>query len=238
MQTIIKRLPIAKTEIKELIEGNFCYVDKTKFIKDLLDDGHGYYFLSRPRRFGKSLLIDTIRAAFEAEKEIFNGLYIENNWDWSIKYPVITISFGAGTVDTNDQLEIRLNELLNRNIDNNKIEIKNVSIPGRFEELIKKLFDKFNLPVVILIDEYDKPILDNITNENANKIKEGLSSFYSVLKDASKYLKFVFLTGVSKFSKTNIFSKLNNITDISLVPKYADICGYTQTDLETIFADY
>ncbi len=238
MQTIIKRLPIAKTEIKELIEGNFCYVDKTKFIKDLLDDGHGYYFLSRPRRFGKSLLIDTIRAAFEAEKEIFNGLYIENNWDWSIKYPVITISFGAGTVDTNDQLEIRLNELLNRNIDNNKIEIKNVSIPGRFEELIKKLFDKFNLPVVILIDEYDKPILDNITNENANKIKEGLSSFYSVLKDASKYLKFVFLTGVSKFSKTNIFSKLNNITDISLVPKYADICGYTQTDLETTFADY
>jgi hypothetical protein len=111
-------------------------------------------------------------------------------------------------------------------------------LSSRFEELIRKLNTKFNTGVVVLIDEYDKPLLDNITKESADSIREGLSSFYSVLKDADRYLKFVFLTGVSKFSKTSIFSKLNNLTDISLDPKYADICGYTQKDFESVFADY
>jgi len=238
MNSNIKRLPIAKTELKEIVEGNFLYVDKTEFVKHLLDDGHKYYFLSRPRRFGKSLLLDTIRAAFAGEKELIKGLYLENNWYWNVKYPVISISFGGGTVDTKKNLEIRLSEILNKNIENYKIEIKNISISGIFEELIKRLFEKFNLPVVILIDEYDKPILDNLTKPVAEEMRDGLASFYSVLKDSSKYLKFVFLTGVSKFSKTSIFSKLNNITDISLVEKYADICGYTQKDLETVFVDY
>ncbi len=234
----MKKLPIAQTEIKQIIEENFCYVDKTRFIKQLVDDAHKYYFLSRPRRFGKSLFLDTLRAVFAGEKELFKNLYIENNWDWSVKYPVIKISFGAGTVNNKEELKIRLNEILDNNLRNNPIELTKQSVSGRFEELIYKFFQKYQQPVVILIDEYDKPLLDNLTETGVEEIRKELASFYSVLKDTSKYLKFVFLTGVSKFSKTSIFSKLNNITDISLVPKYADICGYTQNDLETVFADY
>ena len=234
----MKRLPIAKTEIREIAEGNFCYADKTRFIKDLVDDGHTYYFLSRPRRFGKSLFVDTLRAVFAGEKDSFKGLYIENNWDWSVKYPVISISFGGATVINTDELKQHIAYQLKINAIKHCIAVEEVFFPNAFSELIVKLNEKFNLPVVVLIDEYDKPILDNITKENVTEIREQLNSFYSVLKDASRYLKFVFLTGVSRFSKTSIFSKLNNITDISLVEKYADICGITQHDLETVFADY
>jgi len=234
----MKRLPIAKTEIRAIAEGNFLYVDKTRYIKELVDDGHTYYFLSRPRRFGKSLFLDTLRAAFAGEKEWFKGLYLEDNWDWSIKYPVIWISFGAGTVFNTKELEDRISYLLKRNAEQYDVNISETFTPNAFNELIEILFKKFDLPVVILIDEYDKPILDNITKENVTEIREQLASFYSVLKDASPYLKFVFLTGVSRFSKTSIFSKLNNITDISLVNKYADICGISQPDLETVFVDY
>jgi len=234
----MKQLPIAKTDLRKIVEGNFCYVDKTKFVKDLVDDNHEYYFLSRPRRFGKSLFIDTLRAAFAGEKELFKDLYLENNWDWSVKYPVITISFGGGTVTNTDELNNHIKFLLENNASNYGIVIQDNFIPDIFKRLIIKLFEKFNLPVVILIDEYDKPILDNITKDTVEIIRESLSSFYSVLKDSSKYIKFVFLTGVSRFSKTSIFSKLNNLTDITLNDKYADICGITQNDLETVFADY
>ena len=234
----MKYLPIAKTEIKEIVEGNFCYVDKTPFIKELVNDRHKYYFLSRPRRFGKSLFVDTLRAAFAGEKGLFKGLYIENNWDWTVKYPVISISFGRGTRNTISELKNGLNSILKSNAEKCNIELNEIEISDRFFELIKKLSEKHQQPVVVLIDEYDKPILDNLTKPVAEDMRNGLSSFYSVLKDASQYLKFVFLTGVSKFSRTSIFSKLNNITDISLIDKYADICGYTQNDLETIFTDY
>jgi len=234
----MKSLPIAKTEIREIVEGNFCYVDKTKFIKDLFDDKHTYYFLSRPRRFGKSLFVDTLRAAFAGEKELFKGLYLENNWDWNVHYPVISISFGRLGIKTAQELNIVLSNLLNNFATQHELTIEGYFVFERFFSVIEKIYSKYNQSVVVLIDEYDKPILDNLTKESVTEIRDALASFYSVLKDASKYLKFVFLTGVSKFSKTSIFSKLNNITDISLVPKYADICGYTQTDLETIFADY
>ncbi len=234
----MKHLPIAKTEIKQLIEENFCYVDKTKFIKQLIDDRHRYYFLSRPRRFGKSLFLDTIRAVFAGEKELFKGLYIEKKWNWNIKYPVISISFGGGTVKNTEELQASIKFSLKIIAEEYNVTLSENYIAKRFFELIIKLFEKYKQPVVILVDEYDKPILDNLIEPNVDKIREELSSFYSVLKDASKYIKFVFLTGVSKFSKTSIFSKLNNITDISLEKKYADICGYTQNDLETVFADY
>lgn len=235
----MKRLPIAKTEIRAIAEGNFLYVDKTRYIKELVDDGHVYYFLSRPRRFGKSLFVDTLRAAFAGEKEWFKGLYLENNWDWDTKYPVISISFGSGTVESRRELQLKMDEKIQFAKEKYQIDsLKSETLSGRFEEIIIALNEKFQLPVVILIDEYDKPILDNLTKENVSEIHDQLSSFYSVLKDASPYLKFVFLTGVSRFSKTSIFSKLNNITDISLVEKYADICGITQNDLESVFADY
>ena len=234
----MKKLPTNKSVLKKIVEQNCCYVDKTHFVKQMADDGDGYWFLARPRRFGKSLFVDTLRAAFAGEKELFKGLFLEKNWDWTIRYPVINISFGAGTVESKDELNKLLGEILDVQAEEYDITLNKKILSSRFEELIRKLNTKFNTGVVVLIDEYDKPLLDNITKESADSIREGLSSFYSVLKDADRYLKFVFLTGVSKFSKTSIFSKLNNLTDISLKPKYADICGYTQKDFESVFVDY
>jgi len=234
----MKKLPINKSVLKKIVDENCCYVDKTIFIKQMLDDGDGYWFLSRPRRFGKSLLVDTIRAAFAGEKELFKGLYLENNWDWTLQYPIVNISFGNGTQRSLDELNCAIDDILNENARKYNLTLNSSLLPYRFKELLEKLNRKFNLGVIVLVDEYDKPLLDNLTLDAAEEMREGLSSFYSVLKDADRYLKFVFLTGVSKFSKTSIFSKLNNLTDISLKPAYADICGYTQHDLETVFKDH
>ncbi len=234
----MKKLPIAKTEFKTIIEEGFCYVDKTMFIKELFDDAHGYYFLSRPRRFGKSLFLDTLKEAFSGNKKLFKGLFLEKNWDWTVKYPVVKISLGSGTGSTVEELNSSLHFSLKTICQQYDIEFLKDIPATQFKALIRSLSEKYNKPVVILIDEYDKPILDNLTKPNVEEIRESLAGFYSVLKDSSEYLKFVFLTGVSKFSKTSIFSKLNNITDISLVPKYGNICGYRQEDLENIFADY
>jgi len=234
----MKHLPVAKTELKEIVESGCLYVDKTMYIKQLVDDKHKYYFLSRPRRFGKSLFIDTMKEAFEGNRELFKGLYLENNWDWEEKYPVIKISFGGGSVSTTEELAATISFSLKITAEKYKIELTEQFIPKRFHELIIRLSEKYNQAVVILIDEYDKPLLDNLTDEVVYEIRKELASFYSVLKDASAYLKLVFLTGVSKFSKTSIFSKLNNLTDLSMVSAYADICGITQNDLETVFVDY
>lgn len=228
----MRRLPIAKTELRDIVEGDFLYADKTRFVKQLLDEGHGYYFLARPRRFGKSLFLDTLRAAFAGEMEVFNGLYLENNWDWDIKYPVLKISFGRIGIKNADELKNALINIVNSHAIENNLNINGNYPFELFFELIKNLSRATNKQVVLLIDEYDKPILDNLTSENVSEIRDELSNFYSVLKDSSQFLKFVFLTGISKFSKTNIFSKLNNLTDISLVPKYADICGITQNELD------
>ena len=234
----MKKLPISKSVFKEIRTEDCCYVDKTPFVKQLLDDHSKYWFLSRPRRFGKSLFIDTIRAAFAGEKNLFKGLFLEKNWDWKIKYPVVKISFGSGTVETKEELNKIFNDILDVQAEEYGIILNKENLSSRFEELIRRLNKEFNLGVVVLIDEYDKPLLDNLIKNTAEEMRERLSSFYSVLKDADRYIKFVFLTGVSKFSKTSIFSKLNNLTDISLSPKYADICGYTQKDFESVFIDY
>ncbi len=234
----MQKLPISKSVFKEIRDEDCCYVDKTFFIKQLLNDHSKYWFLSRPRRFGKSLFLDTIRAAFAGEKELFKGLFLEKNWDWSLTYPVVNISFGNGTYHSREELNNAIEDILNQNARKYNIKYDSKLLPYRFNELFEKLNKKYNLGVVVLVDEYDKPLLDNLTKDAAEDMREGLSSFYSVLKDADRYIKFVFLTGVSKFSKTSIFSNLNNLIDISLKPKYADICGYTQKDFESIFADY
>ena len=234
----MKQLPINKTILQEIVDGNCCYVDKTYYIKQMFDDNFKYWFLSRPRRFGKSLFLDTLRAAFAAEKELFKGLFLEKNWNWNIKYPVIKISFGSGTLKSREELNRVFVEILDVEAEKFNFQLNKKTISGRFSELLRKLYKKYKQTVVVLVDEYDKPLLDNLTKDSADGMREELSGFYSVLKDADEYLKFVFLTGVSKFSRTSIFSKLNNLIDISLMPRYADICGYTQNDLEVIFADY
>ena len=232
-----RKLPVGIQSFEVIRTEGYYYVDKTPFVKKLADEGK-YFFLSRPRRFGKSLFLDTLRQAFLGKRELFKGLFLENSWDWSKKYPVIYISFGAGVIKTVEELDITFEEILMEHEEIYQVKLKYPSLKGRFRELIKALFQRHNQKVVVLIDEYDKPILDRIEDrETAIAIREELKNFYAVLKDADPYLKFCFITGVSKFSKVSLFSGLNNLKDITLHPSYATICGYTQEELETVFAD-
>ncbi len=160
----IKKLPISKAVFRKLIEGNFCYVDKTKYIYELNETDTTYWFLSRPRRFGKSLLLDTLRAAFAGEKELFKDLFLEKNWDWDTKYPVIKVSFGGGTVSDIAGFQETANFSLQTIANKYNVKLGEFEFAAtKFKGLIEDLYKKFNLPVVVLIDEYDKPILDNIS---------------------------------------------------------------------------
>ncbi|MDL1968883.1 MAG: AAA family ATPase, partial [Deltaproteobacteria bacterium] len=234
----MKKYPIGIQSFEKIRSSNFYYVDKTEFVYNLVKEESGYYFLSRPRRFGKSLFLDTLHQAFAGRKKYFNGLFLENNWNWDEQLPVLHISFGAGIFKDIDSLNSRFNYLLSRFAEKYKVKLKEKNISDRFDELVRKISEKQNQKVVILIDEYDKPILDNIDKpELAIEIREELKNFYSVIKDLDSYLQFVFLTGVSRFSKVSIFSGLNNLEDISLGRRYSAICGYTQNELEYVFKE-
>lgn len=234
----MKKLPIGIDSFKEIRTDNYCYVDKTALIHKLITEGKNY-FLSRPRRFGKSLLIDTIAHAFQGEKQLFQGLFLENNWDWDISYPVIRIGFAQGVLTSRKQLDTDILEMLRMNAGWHGISIQRPETHLAFSELIHNIHHQTKQRVVVLVDEYDKPILDNITDsETAMELREGLRNFYSVLKAQGAYLKFVMLTGVSKFSKVSLFSGLNNLEDITLDPDYGTLCGYTQKELEAVFQEY
>ncbi|MCX7869962.1 MAG: ATP-binding protein [bacterium] len=234
----MKKLPIGISDFKKLITNNYIYVDKTKYIYELVNNGE-YIFLSRPRRFGKSLLLSTIEYLHEGQRELFKGLYIEEKWDWNEKYPVIKIDF---SVDIREGKKIyeRMKEELELNYTKYEIKMdKEKDMPGNFKKLIIELNKKYNKRVVVLIDEYDKPILDLIEDKNqAEEARKILKEFYSVLKGLDRYIKFVLVTGVSKFAKVSLFSGLNQLKDISLDKRYGDICGYTQEELEYYFKEY
>ncbi len=232
-----KKLPIGIQSLAEMIQGNYYYVDKTAYAHQLINEGK-YYFLSRPRRFGKSLFLDTLKELFEGNQSLFKGLFIEDKWDWQTTYPVIHLSFGSGTVRNREELDRRITQLLSEIREDLELpENKALDIAGNFSDLIKQTSKKFSSKVVVLVDEYDKPILDNITNpETAIEAREGLKNLYSVLKDSDPYLHFCLLTGVSKFSKVSLFSGLNNLRDITLSSQYSGICGYTDQDLDQTFA--
>ena len=236
----LKKLPIGKSTFRTIVEEDFLYVDKTHITQDLIENGGGYYFLSRPRRFGKSLFLDTLRMAFSGDKELFNGLHIYSSGYEFTKHPVIRVSLNDGDFKTKDEFRKTIIRILKENQVELGLECEEKeSASACFRELIIKAYKKYNKKVVILVDEYDKPILDNIENtEIARLMREELKNFYSVIKGADEYLKFVFITGVSKFSKVSLFSGLNNIEDITLNPRYATICGYTQNDVETVFAEH
>jgi hypothetical protein len=237
MGATMKKLPIGIQSFEIMRSDAYYYVDKTPLIKKLVDQGR-YFFLSRPRRFGKSLFIDTLKHAFSGKKEYFSGLYLEDHWDWDVCYPVISLSFGTGVVNNSDHLETIIVSLMDEVARRYGIKIEGELSSLRFRELIIKLHDQHRKKVVILIDEYDKPILDNIENSDiARNMRECLKNFYSVIKDCDPYLKFVFLTGISKFSKVSLFSVLNNLQDITLDSRYAAICGYTHDELISVFAN-
>jgi hypothetical protein len=232
------KLPIGIQTFSEIIKEKYCYVDKTALIGDLVKEGK-YYFLSRPRRFGKSLLVSTLKSVFSGQKELFEGLYLEKDWDWNVEYPVIDISFGGGVFENRKILDKTIQSILNKHALNNNLKLTEDSVHLKFRELIQHLSTKHNQRVVILVDEYDKPILDNIEKPDiAIDIREGLKNLYSVIKDSDAYVKFALLTGVSKFSKVSLFSGLNNLKDITLDKRYATLCGYTEKEIKQVFADY
>lgn len=227
----MKKLPIGIETFSEIIQGNYYYIDKTEVLFQLTDSGK-YYILSRPRRFGKSLFLDTLQEAFSGNQELFRGLYLERHWDWSVWHPVIKIDFGGGVHKVHSVLEQYIREILNEKARMESIPLQNETLSGIFRELILGLESKYSKKVVVLVDEYDKPILDNITEtDRAREMRDILRNFYSVIKTSDAHIKFVFITGVSKFSKVNLFSGLNNIVDITLYPEYSSICGYTDLEL-------
>ena len=223
---------------EDLIQGNFLYVDKTEYIWQLIKPAKEMYFLSRPRRFGKSLTVSTLKAVFEGKKELFKGLAIyDKPYDWK-PYPVIHLSFGDYNPinDTVERIDAYLFDKIRMVAKSLAIDLPDAQdASSAFAKLIDIAAVKSN--VVILVDEYDKLILDNILNPNIKEIQSCLKGFYSVLKDRNDKERFLFVTGVSKFCHVSLFSDLNNLTDITMDARYATMFGYTQEELEANFAD-
>ena len=233
----LDQLPLGIQTFAKVREGGFVYVDKTPQALDLANTA-GIYFLARPRRFGKSLFLDTLRNLFEGRRELFTGLHAEGNWEWDVQYPVIKLDM-SGIFNKPADLESRLHGLLENNAIKLGVDLRGQDVPTQFQNLIVDASRQHGHKTVLLIDEYDKPMIDNIDDmELAEQMRKQLRGFYSIIKAADEHLRFVMLTGVSKFSKVSIFSGLNNLKDISLNPKYASICGYTEADLNQVFSKH
>ncbi|MBK1721838.1 ATP-binding protein [Thiocystis violacea] len=231
-----KKLPIGIQTFAKIREGDYYYVDKTGFARQLIERGK-HYFLSRPRRFGKSLFLDTLAELFAANEPLFRGLEIHGHWDWSRRAPVVRFSFGGGIVRSREELDDKIGEQLRLNQTTLDLACTESQINACFAELLRKAHAATGERVVVLVDEYDKPILDNLSRpELARAVRDGLRNLYSVIKDNDAHIRFAFLTGVSTFSKVSLFSGLNNLNDITIDPKYSALCGYTETDLDRVFA--
>jgi PAS domain-containing protein len=211
------------------------YADKTGRIYDLVTDSGKFVFLARPRRFGKSLLCSTLAVLFEGRRELFTGLAIDSlDWEWK-KHPVIHIDLNpANYLNGAVELASAIRRSLRKAARKTGLQLSDDTISGQFGELIAESYHASNEKVAVIIDEYDKPLLDTINERDIHEtLKNELRGFYGVLKSSDEYLRFVFLTGVTKFSQVSIFSQLNNLKDISLNPAYCDLCGITQEELET-----
>ena len=231
-----RKLPIGIQTFRTIREDGFYYVDKTAYVQRLVDEGK-HYFLSRPRRFGKSLLLDTLKELFEGSEELFRGLAIHDRWDWSVRHPVLRLDFGAGNYEEPDYLREEVVAQLEDIETQAGIGPGDASAPIRFRRLIRALCERAGRRVVVLVDEYDKPILDALASpEIARANRNFLRGLYSVIKTSDAHVKFTLLTGVSRFSKVSIFSGLNNLRDVTLDPTCSSICGYTDADLDTVFA--
>ncbi|WPL11591.1 putative AAA-ATPase [Thiorhodovibrio litoralis] len=231
-----KKLPVGVQTFAKIRGDNYYYVDKTGFALRLIKEG-SHYFLSRPRRFGKSLFLDTLAELFSGNRELFAGLEAEHKWNWSRRHPVIRLSFGGGVLHSRAKLDEKIDELLTDNLERLGVSATHRSPSGRLQQLIKSTATAYGEKVVVLVDEYDKPILDNLGDkETARAMRDGLRDLYSVIKDSDAHLRFVFLTGVSKFSKVSLFSGLNNLKDITVDARYSALCGYTEEDLDGVFA--
>jgi hypothetical protein len=228
------KYPLGIQTFSKIRENDYLYVDKTTIIHELIGQGE-VYFLSRPRRFGKSLLISTLEALFLGRKELFDGLAIAaTDYDFS-SYPVIKLEFSKDEFTTADSLRSYIFAAVNRIANHYKIDLVEETYNQRFDELVVKLHQQNQQKVVLLVDEYDKPILNNINKPALAEIKQVMAAFYAVIKPLDEHLKFVFITGVSKFAKISVFSGMNSLTDISMDRQYATLCGVTQQELESNF---
>ena len=231
-----RKLPIGIQTFREIRENGYYYVDKSAYVRRLVDGGK-HYFLSRPRRFGKSLFLDTCKALFEGHEALFEGLAIHEHWDWSVRHPVVRLSFAKGNFKRPGYLHTNVMAQLDG------VERETGARSGyatgieRLSHLLETLHRDTGRRVVVLVDEYDKPIIDALdVPEIARANRDDLRGLYAVVKDSDADIRFSFFTGVSKFSKVSLFSDLNNLSDITLDPRYSSICGYTEADLDTVFA--
>ncbi len=236
-------LPIGVQTFENLrsSKDNFLYVDKTDKIHEMTKLSAGYYFLSRPRRFGKSMLCSTLQALFEGKQELFEGLYIHDKWDWSERFPVVRIDLSGVNYKSLDAVEQKIQFVLQYNANKHQVELNTENQLGsQFMMLIEAVAEKYQNKVVILIDEYDKPIQDTLLNDNqlASESLDVLRGFYSAIKASDQYIRFCFMTGITKFTGVGLFSGANNFEDITLDSRYASICGFTQSELDTCFGDY
>ncbi|MDE2741205.1 MAG: ATP-binding protein [Gemmatimonadota bacterium] len=231
-----RRLPIGIQTFRKIRQEDCYYVDKTAYIRRLLDEGT-HYFLSRPRRFGKSLFLDTLKELFEGNQGLFAGLHIHDRWDWSVRYPVLQLDFGRGNFKESGYVKANLMAQLDAVERRTGVASDYATEPERFAHLLELLHDHAGQPVAVLIDEYDKPILDALeVPDIARANRDFLRGLYAVIKASDAHVRFTFITGVSKFSKVSLFSGLNNLTDITLEPSYSALCGYTDADLDAVFA--
>ena len=229
--------PIGIQDFEKLRTDGYVYVDKTALIYKLATTG-SYYFLSRPRRFGKSLLISTMEAYFRGKRELFKGLAIEHlEKDWK-EYPILHIDLNSRRYENAESLRLELNKYLEIWERRYGDEFKDRALEERFFQIIAKAYEKTGQRVVILVDEYDKPMLQAIGDEALqDEYRNTLKAFYSVLKTQDRYIKFAFLTGVTKFGKVSVFSDLNNLDDISMDNRYIDICGITEREMHRYFEE-
>ena len=231
-----RKLPLGIQTFREIREGGHYYVDKTDYIRRM-DRGGKHYFLSRPRRFGKSLLVDTIKELFEGSEALFRGLAAEGDPVLSARHPVVRLSFGGGNFTKPENLHRNAMAQLWEIERQAQVSGESDGPPERFAELIRRLRERSGQSVVVLVDEYDKPILDALEEpEVARANRDFLRGLYGVVKDCDADIRFTLLTGVSKFSKVSLFSGLNNLLDITLEPEFSAICGYTEADLDAVFA--
>ena len=233
----MKYIDTSTFDFPEIIENDFLYVDKTAYIWNLVHPKKGEFFLSRPRRFGKSLLVSTLKAIFQGRRELFNGLAIEKmDYDWKT-YPVIHLDFADSGVDNLKELDEQIASMLEDAADENHVKLRGMDVVVQFRNLISDLAGRKRSHVVVLVDEYDKPILSNVDNPKVPAILKKLKRFYSVIKKKEGAIRFAFITGVSKFAHVSIFSDLNNLTDITLKTDFAEMLGFTEVEIREFFAD-
>ena len=232
-----RRLPVGIQTFRRIREEGFYYVDKTGYARRLREDAGTHYFLSRPRRFGKSLFIDTLKELFDGSESLFRGLAVHDDWDWSRRHPVARLDFSGGNFRKRGLLEESAAAQIDDIGRRAGVDAGSGSVSVRFRRLIEALHERACRRVVVLVDEYDKPILDALDEPGlARANRDDLRGLYGTLKACDAHIELTFITGVSKFSKVSLFPDLNNLIDLTLEPDYAAICGYTEADLDRVFA--